>query len=104
MTMLYIYSDHQSMEIAMNWKIAQAKKKFSELIHNTQKEPQFIYNRDSVVAAIISPEEYTEFQSFKKEKERQTLADFFQEIQSICREENYIIEVPKRRNREVRFS
>lgn len=37
----------------MDWRIAQAKQKFSELIGAVRQEPQLIYNRDQLVAAVI---------------------------------------------------
>jgi hypothetical protein len=87
----------------MKWKIAVAKKRFSELIHKVGKEPQFVYNRDIMVAAVISPDEFRELQSMKDNAARQSLASRFGELREICREEAYSIEMPARKNREVRF-
>jgi prevent-host-death family protein len=87
----------------MKWKIAEAKTKFSELIHKAEKEPQFVYNRDTMVAAVISPDEFRELQAMKDHAARRSLASLFDELREICAHEAYTIEVPERKNREVRF-
>jgi prevent-host-death family protein len=59
----------------MNWKIAEAKQRFSELIHAVTKEPQLIYNRNELVAVVVK------------------------ELRQIVVEEDYILEVPSRQDR-----
>ena len=85
----------------MDWKIAQAKEKFSELIRKSQKEPQVIYSRDKVVAAVISSDEYLEYKKTREDKETETLASRFRELRDICKEEDYEIKVPERENRDT---
>jgi hypothetical protein len=85
----------------MNWKIAQAKKSFSDVLKKSRKEPQIIYNRDTVVAAIINPENLKEYLDFKDQSQNDSLATAFMELQTICTEENYVLLAPKRNSREV---
>lgn len=87
----------------MKWTIAKAKNKFSELIRNAQKEPQLVYNRDKLIAAIISAEEYNEIQSIKVKEQKKTLLDFFNEFKDACIKEHYTLEIPKRINRKDQF-
>ncbi|MFW5771033.1 MAG: type II toxin-antitoxin system prevent-host-death family antitoxin [Spirochaetota bacterium] len=88
----------------MVWKIAEAKKKFSEMIHRVHDEPQVIYNRDTIVAVVIDPEEYEEYRSFKESREKKSLASAFEELRSICGDESYEITVPERTNRENQWT
>jgi hypothetical protein len=92
------------MRNAMKWKIAEAKERFSELIHKAGKEPQFVYNRDTLVAAVISADEFRDLHAIKEHEARQSLASRMDELRDICREESYVIETPVRKNREVKFS
>ena len=85
----------------MKWKIADAKVNFSELIRKAEKEPQLIYNRDRMVAVVVSRDEYEEFERIKKAGSERNIASAFNEISSICSEESYIFETPARHNRKV---
>lgn len=87
----------------MKWKIAGAKVNFSKLIRMSENEPQLIYNRDRMVAAVVSSEEYEEYRQFKEEKSRETLGAMFSEFSSICSDESYVFETPGRDNRKSEF-
>ena len=87
----------------MNWNIAKAKKSFSQVIRKAIKEPQIIYNRDKIVAAIINPKEYKEYMAYRKTMENDSLDSAFDELRDICAEENYSIIIPARSNREVKL-
>lgn len=82
----------------MKWQIAQAKQEFSQLVRAAFGEPQFIFNRNRLVAALIDGEEYEAFRRWKEERER-SLADVFLELQEICAEEAYSLDVPERKDR-----
>ena len=45
----------------MEWSIAKAKERFSEVRRQSALEPQPIYNRDRRVAAVISAESFKEY-------------------------------------------
>jgi hypothetical protein len=86
----------------MNWKIAEAEHKFSELIRSTIKEPQLIFNSDHLVAVVIEPEVYKEFLVWR---ERQSnMAEELKELQKFCVEDNYTLFVPSRQNRSGVFT
>ncbi len=91
----------------MNWKITEAKQKFSELIHSVLKEPQLIYNRDRLVAVVIEAESYGKFlawQELQNQIQNQTsVAVALQELQKLCTEENYTLMVPPRQDRRNTF-
>lgn len=83
----------------MDWKIAEAKQKFSELVKAAENEPQWIYNRDKLVAAMVPAETVKEFLGWRRRKEERTLAEAFEELRRICEEEDYTLEIPPRQGR-----
>ncbi len=87
----------------MVWKIAEAKKKFSEMIHRVHDEPQEIYNRDSMVAVVIDPIQYEKFKSLRETQERESIGAAFDELRDICEAESYEIVIPERKNREAQW-
>ena len=44
------------MDMTVDWTIARSKQHFSELVRACQREPQLIYNRSRLVAALVEPE------------------------------------------------
>ncbi len=87
----------------MKWSIASAKNKFSELIRNVQNEPQLVYNRDKLIAVIVSAEEYNHIKAIKDKENKKTLLDFFNEFKEACSKEHYTLEIPRRLNRKAQF-
>jgi len=87
----------------MNWKIAEAKQKFSELIQSTLKEPQLIYNRDRLVAVVIEADAYQEFLRWRERQRHTTMAEALQELQQICAEDDYTFTIPDRQDRNNAF-
>ncbi|HYO16167.1 MAG TPA: type II toxin-antitoxin system Phd/YefM family antitoxin [Thermoanaerobaculia bacterium] len=83
----------------MNWNIADAKQKFSELIQAAENEPQWIYNRDRLVAAVVPAEALQEFLAWRGERESPSLGEAFDELRRICQEEGYTFEIPPRQER-----
>jgi PHD/YefM family antitoxin component YafN of YafNO toxin-antitoxin module len=88
----------------MNWKIAEAKQRFSEMIHAATKEPQLIYNRERLVVAIIEAEMFQEFLAWRDRTEKTSLADAFRELHQLMAEEKYTLEVPSRKDRPNPFA
>ncbi|MEH2042619.1 type II toxin-antitoxin system prevent-host-death family antitoxin [Nostoc sp.] len=88
----------------MNWRIAEAKQRFSELIHAVSKEPQLIYNRNQLVAVVVEAEMFEEFLTWRKQHEKISLGDVFKELRQIAAEEDYILEVPSRQDRPNPFA
>jgi antitoxin (DNA-binding transcriptional repressor) of toxin-antitoxin stability system len=83
----------------MDWKIAEAKQRFSELVKAAGDEPQWIYNRDKLVAAVVPPENLREFLDWRRRKQTETLGDAFAKLRLLCDEEEYALEIPPRRER-----
>lgn len=87
----------------MPWNIAQAKQRFSEVIRQTAAEPQLIYNRGRLVAAVVDAEDFEAFKQWRELTRQRTLADEFAELRQILREENYELEILPRINRPNAF-
>jgi prevent-host-death family protein len=83
----------------MDWNIAEAKQKFSELVRAAEEQPQWIYNRDKLVAAVVPAEELQAFLSWRSERERPTVGEAFAELRRVCAEEGYTFEIPPRQER-----
>ncbi|MBW4561976.1 MAG: type II toxin-antitoxin system prevent-host-death family antitoxin [Mojavia pulchra JT2-VF2] len=88
----------------MNWGIAEAKQKFSELIKAVTKEPQLIYNRNQLVAVVVEAEMFEEFLAWRQQREKMSLADAFNKLRQIAIEEDYTLEVPSRQDRPNSFA
>jgi prevent-host-death family protein len=80
----------------MDWKIAEAKQRFSEVVRAAEDEPQRIYNRSELVAAVVSAAEVKEFLAWRERQQKGSLADSIRELSRICAEEGYTLEVPGR--------
>lgn len=87
----------------MPWNIAQAKQRFSEVVKQAAREPQLIYNREHLVAAVIDAGEFDAFNRWRERSQRRTLADEFAELRKIAEEENYELILPPRTSRPNAF-
>ena len=87
----------------MKWSIANARKRFSELLSSAVEEPQAIYNRDRLVGAVVDPETLAEFQAWRAKRKGASLGKAFAELRRISAEERYEPVWPERRNRENPF-
>ena len=84
----------------MTWSIANAKQQFSEVVRLTAQEPQAIYNRDKPVAVLISAQDYADFQRWRAERDRPSLAQQFDALRALLAAEDMDgIEIPVRTNR-----
>jgi hypothetical protein len=82
------------------WKVGAAKQRFSEVLRRSEEEPQLIYRRDELVAAVIHVEDETEVPGIGG----RSIGDRFAEAREIVRRESYRLPVSKRRSRKDGFS
>ncbi len=80
------------------WNIAKARQNFSQLLQEAEQEPQSIYNRDQLVAAVVDAATYEAFQKWQNAQKRSIVKEI-QTISTICQEEDYSLESPKRVDR-----
>lgn len=86
------------------WGIAEAKQRFSEVVRAAQEEPQMIYNRDRLVAAVVGGESLPGFLEWHQQHAGRSLADAFAELRRLAAEEGFEITVPPRRDRANPFA
>ena len=69
----------------MDWNVAQAKQRLSEVIREAAREPQTIYNRNAPVAVVIAAEELAESSAWKQNRrEQSTLAKEFDRLRELA--------------------
>jgi len=88
----------------MKWTLEEAQKQLSLIINATSQEPQLIYTQEELVAAIVDPELFKEFLTWRQQAAKTSLAQVFKELQQLCAEENYSLEIPARRDRHNPFT
>jgi prevent-host-death family protein len=88
----------------MRWSIAEAKQKFSDVVRRAGQEPQLIFNRERLVAAVIGPDTFEAFQAWRECEQSRTLVDAFAELRQIATEEAYTLEIPPRSDRRNAFA
>jgi len=88
----------------MDWKIGQAKQRFSEVVQRAKEAPQIIYNRDKPVAAVISARGFQEFKEWNEARREKNLADRFAELHTIFSAEEIAPKFPPLKNRRNKFT
>ena len=88
----------------MKWTIAKARERFSELLRRSASKPQPIYNRDRLVAAVISARSFQEYLEWSARSGRRSIGDAFEELRRILAEEEYTLEIPGREDRRNEFA
>lgn len=88
----------------MNWKIGEAKQNLSRVVRESAEEPQLIFNRDRLVAVVVEPESFQEFQEWRQRREQRSLGEAFAELRALCEEEGYELIVPERSDRVNEFA
>ena len=83
----------------MKWRITEAKRHFSQLVKEAEETPQIILNRERVVAAVVDPETFRAFETWRSQLEQKTIADAFEDLRRICAEESYTLEPAVRADR-----
>ena len=86
------------------WSIAQARQRFAELIESTAREPQPIYRRDKMVAAMVDAETFLEFLRWKEEQAGRTIDAAMRELRSLCEEVGCELTFPPREDRPNPFA
>ena len=80
------------------WNVGEAKQQFSKLLRRSARQPQLIYRRNRLIAAVVAMDE-TKAAAI----EEPTLADRFDEIREVFREEKARLGTPPRRGRRNDF-
>jgi prevent-host-death family protein len=81
----------------VSWKIAEAKRRFSEVLRRAEQQPQVIQNRERVVAVVMSPSDAARALRGAAPSMRDALAD----LRRIAAQTDYELELPARLTRDV---
>jgi prevent-host-death family protein len=87
----------------MDWKIANAKSQFSELIHQAEIEPQVVSNRTKPVAVVLNFEEYSRLRGLEELVHKLPKWAKFAEfsIHLVDKKSLPGLELPSRKDREI---
>ena len=88
------------MDKMSGWLTGEAKQRFSEVLRQSESEPQLIFRRDRLVAAVISAEAFEEFKRWRESTERRSLAAAFDEVRELCARYDYELDTGERRDRD----
>jgi len=84
----------------MQWRVAQAKQRLSEVLRQAAKEPQEILNREELVAVVLGKKDWKAFREWQREHGSPSLAEALKVAQRICKEEGYELPPSPRIERE----
>ena len=82
----------------MRWSIVNARQQFADLVRAAAEEPQPVYNRERMVAVVVDPASFEEFQAWQRQRGG-SIADSFAELHAIFAEVGWDLELPERRTR-----
>ena len=82
------------------WNVGEAKQQFSEVLRRSETEPQLIYHRRRLVAAVVAVDEA----NVATISRRVTIADRIREARALFRRENYKLPLTRRRARPNSFA
>jgi PHD/YefM family antitoxin component YafN of YafNO toxin-antitoxin module len=82
------------------WTISSARQHLPALVASAAREPQAIYRRNRLVAAVLSPEALEELVAARKT----SVGSAFARLRQICREEDYQFVPASRRDRPNPFA
>ena len=85
--------------MSTKWSIARARSKFSELIRAAARKPQAIVDDGRVVAAVVGPDALRDLEIHRSTATGKTLAEAFEELRQICRDEAYVLALAQRVDR-----
>jgi hypothetical protein len=83
------------------WTVASARQGLPKLLALAAREPQAVYRRDKLVAAVVSPAIKQQIESAGIGGRGRSLAAALDELRGLCAEEGYVLEAPQRVNRGV---
>lgn len=85
------------------WRLQDAEEHFSEILHNSIREPQMVIDQDKPLAVVIDINAYRNFVTASSSQYRPTISQLLDELHKIQEIETVEIEIPSRRDRTVEF-
>lgn len=81
------------------WRVGEAKQQFAELLRRSEREPQLIFRRNRLIAAVVGVEDANSIPG----AQRRSIADRFSEARELLRREQYKLPTVSRRSRRNDF-
>jgi antitoxin (DNA-binding transcriptional repressor) of toxin-antitoxin stability system len=89
----------------VKWTVAKARQRFSEVLRRAGSEPQAIYNRDKLVAAVIDADSFQEFWKWRSTRTAgKTVAAAFEELRAVSAGDATPLESVPREDRDNAFA
>ena len=86
----------------MRWSVSEAKQQFSTVVKSAGNEPQLIFNRDRLVAAVVDGETLEKFEEWRRGR-RASLGERMAELRRIAVDERYVLTLDERSDRTNAF-
>jgi prevent-host-death family protein len=86
----------------MEWKVAEAKQRLSELLRTAAHEPQTIVSRSRAVAVVVDVGTFEQFKAWQSGQQGKTVAEAFAELRAVAGP-GAALGVPRRHNRRDTF-
>ena len=77
------------------WRVGKAKQQFAELLRRSETEPQLIFRRNRLIAAVVGVEDANAIPGAP----RRSIGDRFSEVRELLRRERYRLPTIRRRSR-----
>lgn len=90
-----------NIDMMSRWLTGEAKQQFSEVLRQSEDEPQKIFRRNRLVAAVISARTFEEFERWRESRERRTLGEAFDEVRELCARYDYELDTGERIDRKA---
>ena len=87
----------------MNWSIAEARARLSELIKQAQRSPQRVYRRKELAAVVVDPTTFERLEDAGRVTEERSLAEAAAELREVLIAEGAELEIPSRHDRDSQF-
>ena len=88
------------IDMMSDWLTGDAKQRFSEVLRQSEIEPQKIFRRNRLVAAVIAARTFEEFERWRQSTQQRTLGEAFAEVRELTSRYDYELDVGDRRDRD----
>jgi hypothetical protein len=88
----------------MDWNVAQAKQRLSQVIRAAATEPQRIFRRSRMVAAVVDGDTFEDYLAWKHQRPQRSIGDDLAELRALFLAEGYELPVVERRDRPNPFA
>jgi prevent-host-death family protein len=87
----------------VEWHVAEAKERLSDLIRQAQKEPQLVYRRNELVAVVVDAATFERIRPHEEHTGTRSLGEAAAEARTVLVDENFNLEIPERSDRAATF-